>query len=248
LPDGSISIRVKRFRGCGEPENANIIVRKVGEVLSAQRKIDLRNPDVKLRILLTDKLHFYVQTKEIDRNQYERRHVRSRPFFSPISLHPRYARALVNLTRIQRGQILLDPFCGTGGILLEASLIGAKVLGSDISPEMIDGCAENLHHFDIAFERLEVADIGEISDVFGTVDSVATDPPYGRSASTKKEPVKTLHERALGNIASVLPKGAWAGVVLPRTVEYTSSLNLEERYSQRVHRSLTREYCLFKRR
>ena len=248
LPDGSVSVRVKRFRGCGEPEHATAIIGKVGEILSKQRKIDLRTPDVKLRILLTDRLHFFIEEREIDKDQYETRHVRSRPYFSPVSLHPRYARALVNLTRVRRGQTLLDPFCGTGGILLEASLVGAKALGSDISPEMIEGCAENLRHFDVAFERLEVADIGELDEVFGTVDAVATDPPYGRSASTRKEPVASLHERSLGSIAGVLTPGSWAGVVLPKMVGHPASLSLEERHSQRVHRSLTREYCLFKRR
>jgi tRNA (guanine10-N2)-dimethyltransferase len=248
LPKGSVSVRVKRFRGCGEPEQANVIVKKVGEVISKQRKIDLLNPDVKLRILLTDKLHFFIEEKEIDKDQYEARHVRSRPYFSPVSLHPRYARALVNLTRVRRGQTLLDPFCGTGGILLEASLVGAKAKGSDISPEMIEGCAENLRHFNVAFEQLEVADIGELDEVFGKVDAVATDPPYGRSATTKREPVTSLHERALTSIANVLSSGAWAGVVLPKMVKHPTSLSLAERYSQRVHRSLTREYCVFKRR
>ena len=103
LPDGSISVRVKRYRGCGEPEQTNLIARKVGEVISEQRKIDLRTPDFKLRLLLTDEVHFFFEEKEIDRDQYETRHVRSRPYFSPISLHPRYARALVNLTRVRRG-------------------------------------------------------------------------------------------------------------------------------------------------
>ncbi len=248
LPEGSICVRVKRFQGSGEPEHANTIIRKVGEVLSKQRKVDLQTPDLKLRILLTDKLHFYVEKKTIDKDQFEKRHVRSRPYFSPVSLHPRYARALVNLTRVQRGQTVLDPFCGTGGILLEASLVGAKALGSDISPEMIEGCAENLRHFGVKFERLEIADIGEIDDLFGPVDAVATDPPYGRSASTRKEPVNDLHQRALEEIAGALSSGAWAGVVLPRTVEHPPTLSLEERYSQRVHRSLTREYCLFRRR
>ncbi|MDD1743128.1 MAG: methyltransferase domain-containing protein [Methanomassiliicoccales archaeon] len=248
LPEGSISIRVKRYRGRGEPELANVIIRKAGEVLSAQRKIDLQTPDLRLRILLADRLHFFLEEREIDKDQYEKRHVRSRPYFSPISLHPRYARALVNLTRVRRGQTLLDPFCGTGGVLLEASLVGAKALGSDISPEMIDGCAENLRHFNVPFERLEVADIGDLADVFGTVDAVATDPPYGRSASTRKEQVRELHERALRSISGILSPGSWAGVVFPRIVNFPDSLSLEETHSQRVHRSLTREYCIFKRR
>jgi len=35
---------------------------------------------------------------------------------------------------------------------------------------------------------------------------------------------------------------------LPKMVRYPTSLSLEDRHSQKVHRSLTREYCLFKKR
>ena len=54
---------------------------------------------------------------------------------------------------------------------------------------------------------MEVADIGDIEDVIGTVDAVATDPPYGRATSTMKEPLGELYARALRAIAN----GAGAG-------------------------------------
>ena len=76
---------------------------------------------------------------EIDRTCFEERKVQHRPFFSPISLHPKLARVLVNISAIKRDETLLDPFCGTGGILIEAGLIGAKVIGSDIEEKMIEG-------------------------------------------------------------------------------------------------------------
>lgn len=40
--------------------------------------------------------------------------------------------------------LVLDPFCGTGTVLQEALLEGYDVLGSDLSPKMIDYTAENL--------------------------------------------------------------------------------------------------------
>jgi tRNA (guanine10-N2)-dimethyltransferase len=248
VPPGSISIRVKRFQGKGTPGLTKEIEKRVGNALGKGRKVDLQSAEVKVRALLSDRLLFYLEEVCIDREQFETRHVRSRPFFSPISLHPRFARALVNLTRVRRGQTLLDPFCGTGGILLEAATLGVRVIGSDISQEMIDGCKENMDHLGASWERLEVADIGEVMDAFGQVDAVATDPPYGRSATTKREPVDDLHGRAMISIAEVLKPGAFAGVVFPKPCRVTHDMELDSEFSQKVHRSLTRHYCLFKRR
>ena len=148
------------------------MVRKCGGILTKGRVVDLDRPDIPIRVLLSDRLHFYIGDFEVDRKQFDVRKVGERPFFSPISLHPRYARTLVNLTRVRPGQTILDPFCGTGGILLEASMIGAKVLGSDIAEGMVVGCVANLNHFHAHFERIDVSDIGDIASVFLT-NSVA---------------------------------------------------------------------------
>ncbi len=248
LPDGSVSVRARRFGGTGSPDDSVAAVRRASEAVTKGRKVDLAHADVQLRIHISDRLHFFISERSIDRDQYETRHVRSRPFFSPISLHPRYARALVNLTRVMEGETILDPFCGTGGVLLEASLMGIRAIGSDLSREMIDGCRRNMGHFGAKAESLVQADVGEIPNLFGKVDAVATDPPYGRSASTMKEPVRELHLRGLDAIADVLGKERMAGVVLPWECSSRNVLDLHERHAQRVHRSLTRNYCVFKRR
>jgi len=247
LPAGSFSVRVRRFAGSSSPEMAMTVMKRAGGLISRRRKINLTHPDFELRALLSGNVTLYLKERSIDRDQYEERHVRSRPFFSPISLHPRYARALVNLTRIKEGETLLDPFCGTGGIVMEGALMGARILGSDISPEMIEGCRENLSHFNIEGVDLEVADVGDIRDLFGEVDAIASDPPYGRSATTNKEGVKDLHRRALDSFAISVKRTGKIGVVLPQPCGEPASLDLLESHQQRVHRSLTRHYCVLKR-
>lgn len=248
LPSGTIAVRVKRFQGIGSAEGSNRLMHKVAEVVTYGRKVDLIRPEVKLRVLWSERLHFYLDEFQVDRDQFEQRHVRSRPFFSPVSLHPRHARALVNLTRVKAGETFLDPFCGTGGILLEAALLGAKVIGSDISADMIAGCEENMRHFGAPFHRLEVLDIEDVPNAFGNVDALATDPPYGRSSSTNREPLRELHHRALRSIGEVLTASAIAGVVLPYPCPGSIGLELVEKHLQRVHRSLDRHYCVLRRR
>ena len=217
--------------------------------MAKHAKIDLESPEVEVRILMSDALQFFICDRQIDRKQFDERKVALRPFFSPISLHPRFARALVNLSRVRKGERLLDPFCGTGGIMIEAALIGARVIGSDISQEMIVGCKENMAHFDATWEDMKRVDVGSISDVFGKVDAVVTDPPYGRSATTNKEPPLDLHERALASMADALKEGGNLAVVFPEPcLKGRQDLELRETHSQRVHRSLTRHYCIFAKR
>ncbi|HEY3420357.1 MAG TPA: DNA modification methylase [Methanomassiliicoccales archaeon] len=249
LPEGSISVRAKRVEKSQLDIEIPWLTRKCGSMLTKGRTVDLENPDVLVRILVSDRLLFYICDFEVDRKQFEIRKVGERPFFSPISLHPRYARTLVNLTRVRRGQTILDPFCGTGGILIEASIIGAKVLGSDIAEDMTRGCVANLNHFHAPFERIDVSDIGDIASVFDEVDVIATDPPYGRSASLWKEGKSSLYSRAMDAFVSTVRSGGRVGVVFPEPLDHPRNELLEtECHVQRVHRSLSRHYFIFTRK
>jgi len=246
LPEGSVCVRARKVEGSYPQVNTHDVVKRAGKVLSQTHAIDLTTPDLTVRALLSDKVQLFISEHEIDRKDFDRRKVAERPFFSPISLHPRYARALINLTGARRGDTVLDPFCGTGGIVLEAALLGMKAIGSDIDPEMVDGCRRNLEHFGVEAE-LQVADVGDVPSIFGKVSAVATDPPYGRAASTKKEDIELLYRRGIVASAEVLSPGSRAGIVLPREVS-AEGMELLEIHRQRVHRSLTRHYHIFIRR
>ncbi len=246
LPEGSVCVRARKVEGLHADINTHDLAKKVGKVLSLRHDIDLTAPDLLVRVLLSEKVHLFIADHEIDRKQFDRRKVAERPFFSPISLHPRYARALINLTEARRGDAVLDPFCGTGGIVLEAAMMGMRAIGSDIDPEMVEGCKRNLEHFNVQAE-VQVADIGDIPSIFGKVGAVATDPPYGRAASTKKEDIDLLYSRGIRASAEVLSPGSRAGIVLPREVG-SEGMELLELHKQRVHRSLTRHYHIFIRR
>ncbi len=48
--------------------------------------------------------------------------------------HPQMIRALLNIIKMKEGEILLDPFVGSGTAVLEAQLLGINAVGIDISP------------------------------------------------------------------------------------------------------------------
>ncbi|PSP26037.1 TIGR01177 family methyltransferase [Halobacteriales archaeon QH_10_67_22] len=78
------------------------------------------------------------------RRDFGDREPADRPFFQPGSMDPLLARALVNIAGARPGHRVLDPMCGTGGTLVEAGLVGARVVGADAQAKMVDGARENL--------------------------------------------------------------------------------------------------------
>jgi len=63
---------------------------------------------------------------------------------SEISLSPRLARTLVNLTGLKPGQTLLDPFCGSGTILVEGYGKSLRCLGVDSRASRVQEARENI--------------------------------------------------------------------------------------------------------
>jgi tRNA (guanine10-N2)-dimethyltransferase len=221
----------------------------LADIYSKEREVTLENPDIEVRGLITNSTTYVgLKLLELNRSQFENRKAQHRPFFSPISLHPKLARVMVNLSSIRKGESLLDPFCGTGGILIEAGLIGARVIGSDIEDKMVDGCKNNLDFYDIKNYKLLHSDIGNITRHIAKVDAVATDFPYGKATTTKGENICELYERAFKNISCVLKENGNAVIGLSDKNMLSLGekyLSLIEKHRFRAHRSLTRYFAVF---
>ncbi len=246
IPEGSFAVKGKRFEGMMADIDSQDLVRKLGTALSKNNDVNLKNPDLEIVMLMSDKVHVYLSEKTIDRNILETRKVGERPFFSPISLHPRFARAAINLTGVKKGEKLLDPFCGTGGIVIEAAFMGMKALASDFDQEMISGTLENMDYYGLKIHDYDVIDISKIQDRFGEVDAICTDPPYGRSTCTGGEDIESIYARAMKSFEDILKPGGTATIVLPHPIE-SKTMKLESMYIQRVHGSLSRHYHTFRK-
>lgn len=214
--------------------------------------VNLRHPKTEVRVVLADRIHVGVKLAGIDRTRFEERKVQHRPFFSPISLHPRIARSLVNLARVEPGDRVLDPFCGTGGILLEAALTGMHVVGGDVDASKVEGSRAVLEHYvgPSAYE-FHAGDVGELVDSVKPVDAVVTDPPYGRAATTTGEELASLYKRALETAHALLPDGGRLVISFP-SPEHAhigrGMFKLLETHPMYVHRSLTRHIHVFEKR
>jgi tRNA G10 N-methylase Trm11 len=103
---------------------------------------------------------------------------------SEISMSPRLAKVLVNLSGVGPGQTLLDPFCGSGTILGEGLLKSLHCIGIDSWRRTIDEARQNLQWIssgrpDRSQFRLIVGDARDTRGLLGDkamVDGVATEP------------------------------------------------------------------------
>jgi tRNA (guanine10-N2)-dimethyltransferase len=152
-------------------------------------------------------------------------------------MHPKLARCLVNLSQVVRGDVLLDPFCGTGGILIEAGLCGIEFVGWDIDPEMVMGCRRNLSNYRLSGEII-VKDA--LSTPAFTADAIVTDPPYGRASYTTGE-VEKLFNRFMENACHMLSDKGRVVLMSPSEIRLdTGDLQVFDTFDVHMHKSLTR--------
>ena len=174
----------------------------------------------------------------------------ARPFFRSVLVPRRRARALVNLTGVRPGQRLLDPFCGTGALLVEAGLLGATAFGSDVDRAMVTGCRANLAFENVAADvrRIDARTLGDWGLAF---DAVVTDLPYGRSASAHGVQLPDLFRAFLDAAAGLVRAGARVVVMAPAGLPEPSDtlFDVITVLQERVNRRLTREiWVLYRRR
>jgi tRNA (guanine10-N2)-dimethyltransferase len=256
----SFCIRAKAVHGLWSGAEVMAIQKELGARLSNDYKVDLEKPEQTVQVILSNLAYIGVVLEDIPGRPFEKRKVQNRPFFSPISLHPKLARAQVNIARAPRGGTVLDPFCGTGGILIEAGLMGMKVVGGDLEEKMVKGTDKNVRHFKAGEPLLFQGDVGDLPkwleglDEKVTIDAVATDPPYGRSTRTFGEDLKDLYERTFEAMAKVLAKGRYMSITFPEAdmpkdwhIE-AMGFSISGHYPYRVHKSLTRNFMVFRRK
>ncbi len=255
IENESFAVRVRRVEGATPEINRIELEGELGgqllETVKTSR-VDLKNPQKTFFGVLTDnRFIFGLKSAEIIPKFFSERGPRRKPFFHPTAMPAKLSRTMVNLAQPKKGDLLLDPFCGTGGMLVEAGLMGCRVVGFDAKPYMLRGGLKNLRHFGTDFEGLFIAD-ARYPPITG-VNCIATDPPYGRSASTLGTNTRLIVEDFLSAVCDILPRGAKICMASPKTVkigetaEAADFKHLESHFVY-VHGSLTREIVVFERR
>jgi len=138
---------------------------------------------------------------------------RLKPYSDPKKgmLPPKLARIMVNLALGQKGPTLkdvpnpegggsdlfenltlLDPFCGTGTILIEAGILGLNTIGADLDSKQLAGTKTNLNWARTKNFKLINSDATHISDKLEEkVDYIVTEPFMG-APNPRPEKIKNI--------------------------------------------------------
>lgn len=247
--DGSAAVRAVRY-GHDKSPHGQAVERQLGAALAAAgHPIDLQAPQMELFAWLGEGRIAIGELQGRRPHGFEDRTTERRAHFSPVGMHPRRAAGLVHLARVPPGGRVLDPFCGTGGIVLEAAILGFEAWGSDLDGRMVQGTLQTIT--DAGPRPLDAtvfqADIGAVPEFVDDVQGIVTDLPYGSASSSHQEDLGRLYDRALAAFAQMLPPGGHAVVGharpdLLRPQEH--GLRVRERHSEHVHRSMTRHFAV----
>ncbi len=252
--DESFVVRVRRVGEAARNLIRMDLERKLGELILNKvkgSKVSLKHPQKTFFGAITENSFVLgLKLAEISPTPFIQRRPRKRPFFHPSAMPAKLARCMVNLAKPRKNDLFLDPFCGTGSFLIEAGLLGCRVLGFDAKKYMVRGSLRNLKFFNIKSEGVAVADAKRLP--LTKVDCIVTDPPYGRSASTMGYTTKQILQDYLTTCNDKIAKRQRICIAAPKTVnisEMAETLGFKHVQSHfvYVHRSLTREIAILEK-
>jgi tRNA (guanine10-N2)-dimethyltransferase len=250
----SFAVRVRRIGESAPDVDCVGLEREIGAAVWDRVegvRVSLKRPDVTFFGVLTG--GFFVlgrKLAEIIPKAFVLRGPRRRPFFHPSAMPAKLARCMVNLAQPVAGEVVLDPFCGTGAMLIEAGLMGCRVAGFDVQWRMVRGSLRNLKHFGVEADGVLMADVRH--PPVRQVDCIVTDPPYGRSAKTLGREVSDIVDDFLHVAADCVARGRRLCIAFPKGVKIRglaedSGFKVVESHYVYVHRSLTREVAVLER-
>ena len=225
LPEGSFAVRARNLGQGVCSISRREIESEVGARISGEsRPVDLEDPDFEISVVLAgqdDSSGYWDDTQQNnlvlwglrDRTfagTYNGTSPTDRPFFKPVTLDPRLARLMVSLSFSRDPPaMIVDPFCGTGGIAIEASLLGLDVLASDLDSRMVEGTKSNLDWaMGSGSYKIERCPANSIHETWGEIEgcSFVFDPPYGRNAWTSEDGLDVFLG-ALSSASKMCPSG-----------------------------------------
>ncbi|MGL4669784.1 MAG: DNA methyltransferase [Methanobacteriaceae archaeon] len=235
--------------------NSTEIEKELGHIILQNTEkpfnVNLKDPNSFIRlVIIGEKVLIGIRRGKANKKHFYEMKPHKRPFFYPGSMSPKLARCMVNLSKVKEGDTVLDPFCGTGGILIEAGMIGANLIGSDVNWKMKNGTLINLDYCNsidynnLANYEAHHLDVRELK-LPKKVDAVVTDPPYGISTSTGGEDSAYIFKEFLASISYNMKENALLCMASPHYLDINSILKdldfeLLDRHEIKMHKSLTR--------
>lgn len=205
----------------------------------------LTPPNSEILAVFTEQYLYFARTYIIYDSVLQQYRDESRPYISSeISTSPKVCRTLLTLSGARPGDTVLDPFCGTGTLLIEAALLGIKGIGVDIEGNQVQGTKKNLIWFGkdsgqrVDFEVIR-GDSRELTKLIAKqVDAVAFEPSLGPIYSKKPEKdeaeatieeLTELYRKVLSEIAEILRPDGRVAMTIPVIITKRGGLSVDIR-------------------
>jgi tRNA (guanine10-N2)-dimethyltransferase len=251
----SISISILSPGGKGDLSRGSIF--KKFDELARKRGFQVfhREPEQRCFFNVGEYISTGPITEETERGTVDERRGSKMPFNRPIVMEPKLARAMVNLSGLDEGSTLLDPFMGPAGLAIEAGHLGFNVIGIERDEKIFQGARINIEAQCIGDrvttlhgDSRKMMDL-DIWDDIPEIHGIVTDPPFGRSAPLMGEDPSKLIMEVVGIASEKM--GSGSPLVMDTSKEENlgsiPGFELERSFSFRVHRSLTRFIGILKK-
>ena len=136
---------------------------------------------------------------EGQRDLIQKLSIKKRKFIGNTTMDPQLALLMANMACVEDGDLVIDPFVGTGSLLIAAAQFGGFVLGTDIDFLMVhartrpsrqgmkkravdESMRSNFEQYGLQDRYLDVLVSDSSKPVWsrrGVLDAVIADPPYG---------------------------------------------------------------------
>jgi tRNA G10 N-methylase Trm11 len=161
------------------------VIRRGRKVVKLQKDDWISMPSAEVEFFayeFMDETYFGVVEQDYSYAEIKERDMKKPVRRESLAISPRLAKILVNLSQVKKGGLLLDPFCGVGGILQEALILGINVYGIDKDRLAIENAKKNLKWIENKYElsanyKLLNADAKKAPNI--KFDAVATEPALG---------------------------------------------------------------------
>jgi tRNA G10 N-methylase Trm11 len=187
--------------------------------------------------LIDNKIYFGRIEQEYSHKEVKDRDMKKPMRRESLAISPRLAKILINLSQVKPGQLLLDPFCGVGGIIQEALLKDINCFGCDKDREAIIGARKNLTWLQENYKikanyRLLNADSKTLPQL--NVNGVATEPALGELIRRKLDAneakyfisdFEDLIVPILSRISQIKNKGAKIVLTMPSVKSISVNLD-----------------------
>lgn len=125
--------------------------------------------------------------------ELERRDIQKPVRREDLSISPRLAKVMINLSEIKEDGTLVDAFCGIGVILIESITMGIKCIGVDKDKEAIEGARNNLEWFKFPSSSYTLLNKDSTKVVLGSVDVLVSEPDFGQTLKKIPERKEAEH-------------------------------------------------------